>query len=77
MPAALLGDWQAVIITGTTDAVAGTESAHAHQGGTTPRTYLVLSRGNGFIYESKAPDATNVYLKGSAASLPLTALVFF
>ena len=76
MPPYEISDWYCVVINGTTSGTAGTETTHAHGAGTTPRCYVILPRGNGIVYESKAADQTNIYLKGSAASLPFTALVF-
>ncbi len=66
-----------IIITGTTNATANTETAFPHGGGNLPRFYEILARGNGLVYESKAPDNTNIYLKGAAASIPFTAYVYF
>ena len=65
------------IITGTCDANAGTESTHAHGGARIPTFYIVLSTGNGVVYESQAADATNIYLKSSANSTTFRAFMFF
>lgn len=65
------------IITGTTNASAGTESTHAHMLGRTPNVVLVLPDANATIYKSKAPDATNFYLKSSANSTSFTAFILY
>ena len=65
------------IITGTTHATPGTTTSHAHNGGIVPRGYFILPRGNGIVYEITAPDATNISVRGSAASIPFTALILF
>lgn len=65
------------IITGTTNASAGTESTHAHYLGRTPNVVLVLPDANATIYKSKAPDATNIYLKSSANSTAFTAFILY
>lgn len=65
------------IITGTTNASAGTESAHAHYLNKTPNIVLVLPEANATIYRSKASDANNFYLKSSANSTPFTAFVLY
>lgn len=65
------------IITGTTNASAGTESAHAHMLGRTPNVVLVLPDANATIYKSRAPDATNFYLKSSANSTSFTAFILY
>lgn len=65
------------IITGTTNASAGTESTHAHYLGRTPNVVLVLPDANATIYKSKAPDATNIYLKSSANSTSFTAFILY
>jgi len=64
-------------ITGTTSGTAGTQTSHAHGGGVAPKCYVILMRSNGVVYESAAPDATNIYVKGSAASLNFTAVLFW
>ena len=65
------------IITGTTDASAGTESTHAHYLGRTPNIVLVLSEANATVYKSKASDSKNFYLKSSANSTPFTAFILY
>lgn len=65
------------IITGTTNASAGTESTHSHMLGRTPNIVLVLPDANATIYKSKAPDATNFYLKSSANSTSFTAFILY
>ena len=65
------------IITGTTNASAGTESTHAHMLGRTPNVVLVLPDANATIYKSRAPDATNFYLKSSANSTSFTAFILY
>ena len=77
MPPTLFNASSFVVVTGTTSATANTTTTHAHQGGTTPRCYVILQRGNGVVYEAAAPDATNLSMRGSVASLPFTAIVFF
>jgi hypothetical protein len=64
----------AKIVSGTTHASAGTESSHAHLLRRTPKAILILSKTNGYIYQSKAPDSTYIYLKGSANSMSFDAL---
>lgn len=56
-------------ITGTTSATIGTAVTVAHGLGYTPLQVQPTSRGPGNVYESAAADATNVTLKGTAASL--------
>ena len=67
--------YEDVVVSGTTDASAGTQSAHAHGLGYTPKRVQLLPKGNGVIYQSAAPDATNIYVKGSANSLTFDAYV--
>jgi hypothetical protein len=65
------------IITGTTHATAGTESTHAHKLSKTPRFTFVLPTMKSYVYQSKAPDATNIYLKASENSTTFTAFVIY
>ena len=65
------------IITGTTNASAGTESTHAHMLGRTPNVVLVLPDANATVYKSKASDSNNFYLKSSANSTPFTAFILY
>ena len=62
-----------VVITGTTSGTAGTQTAHTHGLGYTPKRVDILPTSNGVIYQSASPDATNLYVKGSAASLTFIA----
>ncbi len=77
MPATPLSNVLVVIISGTTSATVGTQTSHAHGGGTIPRWYTLRGQANGIVYESIPPDQTNIYLKGSAASLNFIAHVYF
>lgn len=65
------------IITGTTSGTIGTQTTHAHGGGKVPLFVLLKSKANGVVYESAVPDATNIYVKGSAVSLAFEAVVWF
>ena len=65
------------IIGGTTSATIGTQTTHAHGGGKVPAFYFILPKSNGVIYQSAVADATNIYVKGSAASLTFDAIVYF
>jgi hypothetical protein len=65
------------IVAGTTSATIGTQTTHAHGGGKVPAFYLIKPKSNGVVYESAVPDATNIYVKGSAASLTFDLIVFF
>jgi len=65
------------IITGMTDATAGTESTHPHYLNKTPNLVLVLPDANGVIYKSKASDSNNIYLKSSANATAFTAFVLY
>lgn len=64
-------------VTGTTSPTVGTTTTHAHSGGVTPKGYIILSRGNGVVYEATSPDAINISVRGSAASIPFTAMLFY
>jgi hypothetical protein len=64
-------------ISGTTSGTVGTQTTHAHGGGTIPACYWIKPKSNGVVYESAVADATNVYVKGSAASLTFEAILFF
>ena len=61
---------------GTTSATVGTQTTHAHGLALVPKFYLILARGNGVVYEGAPPNETNIYLKGSAASIPFTLIIF-
>lgn len=65
------------IISGTTSGTIGTQTSHAHGGGKVPAFYIILETSNGNIYQSAIADATNIYVKGSVASLTFQAIVFF
>jgi hypothetical protein len=65
------------IITGTTDATAGTESTHEHKLTKTPRFTFVLPTMKSYVYQSKVPDSSNIYLKASENSTTFTALVIY
>jgi hypothetical protein len=65
------------VITGTTSGTIGTQTTHAHGGGFVPFTYSIRSKGNGVVYESAPADSTNIYVKGSAASLAFEAVIIF
>lgn len=66
-------------IAGTTDATAGTQTAHAHGLPITPAKNMILitSEGAGTVYPSADPDATNIFVKGEAASLPFVAWIIY
>ena len=63
-------------VIGTTSATVGTQTTHAHGLALVPKFYLILPRGNGVVYEGATPDITNIYVKGSAASIPFTLIIF-
>ena len=65
------------VISGTTSASVGTQTSHAHGGGKIPVFYWIKSKKSGSIYESAVADATNIYLKGSAANLTFDAILWF
>jgi len=67
-------DLQMKLVIGTTDATSGTESTHPHLMTRIPQAIWILPTSNGVIYQSKAPDETNIYLKGSANSLTFIAI---
>ena len=67
--------YEDVVVSGTTDATAGTQSTHAHGLGYTPKRVQLLPKSNGVVYQSASPDATNIYVKGSANSLTFDAYV--
>ena len=58
-----------VKISGVSSATIGTETTHAHLLANIPLWYIILPLGNGVVYESKAADQTNIYIKASAASI--------
>lgn len=60
-------------IQGTTAAGVGTQSTHAHGLGYTPTYVIIVETSNGVVYISAVADATNIYVKGSAASLTFDA----
>ena len=60
------------IITGTTDATAGTESTHAHTLGVTPPFVFITSKSNGVVYLT-SKSQSDIKVKGSASSLNFTA----
>lgn len=64
------------VITGTTDAIAGTEKAFAHGLKDIPEFYTLKPTSNGIIYESTAADATNIYLKASINSATFEAVCY-
>ena len=66
-----------VVISGTSSATIGTETTHAHNQNTKPYATIILAQGNGLVYESKAPDATNFFIKAAVASIPFTAILVF
>jgi hypothetical protein len=64
------------IVTVTTDAVAGTETAVVHGLGYTPNGYIVISKDKAaHIYNATAPTATNVYVKSDVASVTVKLLI--
>jgi len=65
-----------VKISGTTSATPGTQTTHAH-GQSTPRAVILVPKSNGIVYLSADPDSTNIYVKGSAASLNFDAILFY
>ena len=65
--------YEDVVITGTTSETAETQTAHAHGLGYKPKRVQLLPTSNGVVYQSASPDATNLYVKGSSASLTFIA----
>jgi len=55
--------------TGTTSGTIGTQTSHAHGLGVAPDFVAITETANGTVYVSAASDATNIFVKGSAASL--------
>lgn len=72
-----LTNWFVTRITGTTSATVGTQTTHAHGCGRIPVTYLIREKGAGVVYESATADSTNIYVKGSIASIPFEVVIFF
>jgi len=66
-----------VKVTGMTSGTIGTQTTHAHGWTKAPLAYSLKSKGNGVVYESIAADATNIYVKCSAASIAFEAILFF
>lgn len=65
------------VISGTTSATIGTQTTHAHGDNRVPFYYVIKPKSNGVVYESAVPTSTNIYVKGSAASLTFDAFCFF
>jgi len=66
------------VISGTTSSTIGTQTSHAHGGSRgVPKMFLVKVKSNGVVYQSAAADATNIYVKGSAASITFDAIVLW
>ena len=64
-------------ISGTNSATANTQVAFAHGLGTIPDFYFVNTKViAGQSYESAPPDATNIYLKNTVASVTFDAYCF-
>jgi hypothetical protein len=51
------------------DVTPGTQTTIPHGLGVTPSFVLITEKGNGVVYLSAPSDATNIYVKGSAASV--------
>jgi hypothetical protein len=51
----------------TNQGIGTSETTIAHGLGITPNNVLVFPYSNAVVYRSRAPDATNIYLKASAA----------
>lgn len=66
---------QGAVVSGTTSATPGTQTAHAHGLNKTPDRVVITPKGNGVVYVSAAADGTNIYVTGSAASVPFDAWV--
>lgn len=64
-----------VKVSGTTSVTPATETTHAHTLGAVPDFVALTPKANGTLYMTTPPDATNIYLKSSAASVPFDALV--
>ena len=62
------------IISGTTSASIGTEVAFRHYMTRTPSIVILISKDNGYIYESTKADDDYIYVKGSASSIDFNAL---
>lgn len=62
-------------ITGTTSGTAGTQTTHPHYLGRSPKFVFITPTSNGVVYLSASADKTNIYVKGSAASLTFDAYV--
>lgn len=65
------------VISGTTSATVGTQTSHAHGGGRVPLFCIILPKANGVVYQSAVADVTNIYVKGSVASLTFDVAVYF
>ena len=64
------------VVTATTDAAPGTETAVAHGLSYTPNGYVVISKDKAaHIYNTAAPDGTSVYIKSDVASVAVTLLI--
>lgn len=69
--------YAAKILQGVTHLNIGTETAHPHGLGRAPSHWSIKSKANGVVYESATPaDETNIYVKGSAASLEFEAVCY-
>jgi hypothetical protein len=66
------------VVSGTTDAAAGTEKAFAHNLGRIPWGYIIVSRDKGaVIYNGvTAFTSTNIYLRASDVSVTFKAIIF-
>lgn len=64
------------IVQGTTSGTIGTQTTHAHGLGIIPDFYIIKQKGAGVVYEGTVSDATNIYIKGTVASLPFEAQCF-
>lgn len=62
-----------VIVTGTTSGSVGTQTTHSHNLGRKPKFTFITPKSNGTVYVSSDADATNIYIKGSDASLDFEA----
>jgi len=66
------------VISGTTSSTIGTQTTHAHGSSRgIPKGFAIKVKSNGVVYQSAVADATNIYVKGSAASLTFDLIIFW
>jgi hypothetical protein len=77
MPTIEAAQLQIILVLGTTSPTIGTQTSHAHTAGIPPRFYTIKSKAAGVVYESAPSDQTNIFIKGTVASLAFEATCCF